>query len=404
MNRWLKVFGHDRNNPAVRRHCAGHRPTGHSAWSIQARPAQPTPDPRWRCGRQRPPRCGTRSDQCAVKYVALIDAEAGNHIWAERYDRALEDVFAVQDEITTAVVTAIQPAVADAELRRALRKAPGNLGAWEAYQRGLLHLGRFTAATDNERAREFFRDSITLDATFASAYAGLSLTYIREVLWSPRASSLLKLAETWARKAVETDANNSEAQAMLAHTTTLAGGREEGRRRALLALEMNPNSAWANYAKGESLLFNGRPSEAREPLMMALRLDPRGPLTSHFMMLLIISYYFERDYANAAEAGLRMVSHYTELPQPYRYLAASLGQLGRSGEAREALDKAMASPEAFQGYVCNRPLWYRSKDYEHMLDGLRKAGWQDERSRAAMSAEDHQAGEQPAAEQHGPGV
>ncbi len=87
----------------------------------------------------------------------LIDAEAGNHIRAERYDRALEDVFAVQDEITMAVVTAIQPAVADAELRRALRKAPGNLGAWEAYQRGLWHASKATA-TDIKRALDFFCD------------------------------------------------------------------------------------------------------------------------------------------------------------------------------------------------------------------------------------------------------
>jgi TolB-like protein len=307
----------------------------------------------------------------------LIDAEAGNHLWAERYDRDLEDVFAVQDEITMAVVTAIQPAVADAELRRALRKTPGNLGAWEAYQRGLWYLGRFTVATDNEQARECFQASITLDPEFAPAYAGLSLTHIREVLWSPRYSGSLTSAETWARKAVEIDASDSEAQAMLAHTASLAGNREEGRQRALLALEMNPSSAWGNYAKGESLLFDGCPAEAREPLTMALRVDPRGPLTSHFMMLLMVSYYFERDYANAIEAGLRMVSRYPDLPQPYRYLAASYGQLGRSGEARKALEKATASTDSFQGYVRDRPIWYRFEDYEHMLDGLRKAGWQD---------------------------
>jgi TolB-like protein len=78
-----------------------------------------------------------------VRVVAqLIDAGTGNHIWAERYDRALQDVFAVQDEITAAVVAAILPVVADAEQRRALRKPPENLGAWEAYQRGLWHMGR----------------------------------------------------------------------------------------------------------------------------------------------------------------------------------------------------------------------------------------------------------------------
>jgi adenylate cyclase len=71
-----------------------------------------------------------------------------------------------------------------------------------------------------------------------------------------------------------------------------------------------------------------------------------------------------------------MIARYPELPQPYRYLAAALGQIGRDDEARESLLKAMASPEAFQGYVGSCPPWYRSEDYEHMLDGLRKAGWQ----------------------------
>jgi adenylate cyclase len=109
----------------------------------------------------------------------LIDAETGNHIWAERYDRALEDVFAVQDEITAAVVMAIRPAVADAELKRALRRPPENLGAWEAYQRGLWHLGKVTPP-DNERAREYFERAIALDGTFAAAYSELALTYVTE--------------------------------------------------------------------------------------------------------------------------------------------------------------------------------------------------------------------------------
>ena len=308
----------------------------------------------------------------------LIEAETISHIWADRYDRSVMEVFAVQDEITAAVTSAILPAVTDAEQRRAVRRPPESLDAWEAYQRGLWHLGRFTAGTDNERARESFRHSITLDPAFASPYSGLALTYIREVLsyGTPELSECFTLAETWARKAVEIDTNDSEARAILAHARVLAGDREEGRHRAVLALEMNANSAWANYVKGQSLVFDGYPCAAREPLTAALRLDPRGPLTSHFMMLLMISYYFERDYANAIEAGLRMVSRYPELPQPYRYLAASYGQLGRSGEARKALDKAMASNDSFQGYVCNRPIWYRPEDFEHMLEGLRKAGWE----------------------------
>jgi Flp pilus assembly protein TadD len=173
------------------------------------------------------------------------------------------------------------------------------------------------------------------------------------------------------------DPNDSEAQAVLAHSMCFSGRHEDGLRRALLALDINPNSSWANYAKGQSLLFSGRPSEAREPLLAALRLDPRGPITIHFMMLLAVSYYFERDYLRAAEAGMRLVANEPELPQPYRFLAASLGQLGRIEEARTALRRAMANRDVFEGYVRNRPAWYRIEDYNHTLDGLRMAGWKE---------------------------
>jgi TolB-like protein len=308
--------------------------------------------------------------------VQLIEAESASHLWAHRYDRNVHDVFAVQDEIAAAVIAAILPAVNDAERRRAVRKAPGNLDAWEAYQRGLSHLFRFTSDADIETAREFFRDSIASDPTFASACAGLSMTYMRDVIWSAR-SGPLSSAEFWARKGIEIDANDSEAQAALSHSMCFAGRYEDALRRALLALDINPSSSWANYAKGQSLLFGGHPSEAREPLLMALRLDPRGPITVHFMMLLMVSYYFERDYVRAAEAGRQLVSSYPDPPQPYRFLAASLGQLGCTDEARDALHKAMANPDVFWGYVGNCPGWYRFEDYEHVLDGLRMAGWKD---------------------------
>ena len=105
----------------------------------------------------------------------LIEADTGNHIWAERYDRNLSEVFAVQDEITLAVVTAIQPAVAGAELLRVLSKPPQSLGAWELYQRGLWHMGKANPS-DNAQAQEYFHRAIALDATLARAQAALAVS------------------------------------------------------------------------------------------------------------------------------------------------------------------------------------------------------------------------------------
>src|SRR6202000_1325492 len=93
------------------------------------------------------------------------DAETGNHLWAERYDRHVREVFAVQDEITAAVVMAVQPAIADAEQQRVIRKLPENLSAWESYQRGLWHQAKYNPA-DNAHAEKYFEQAVTLDGTF----------------------------------------------------------------------------------------------------------------------------------------------------------------------------------------------------------------------------------------------
>ena len=112
-----------------------------------------------------------------VRVIAqLIDAETGSHVWAERYDRDLADVFVVQDEITFAVTRAIGPAVADAEQRRVLRKPPESLGAWEAYQRGLWHLSQMRVEDATSHVR-YFNRALELDPTLAAAHTGLSRLY-----------------------------------------------------------------------------------------------------------------------------------------------------------------------------------------------------------------------------------
>jgi adenylate cyclase len=109
----------------------------------------------------------------------LIDAETGNHIWAERYDRDVSEVFALQDEITEAITSAILPAVSDVEQQRALRKPPEHLSAWEAYQRGLWHMGK-TNLADNGRAQQLFQRAAEIDPMFASACAAMAISYLNE--------------------------------------------------------------------------------------------------------------------------------------------------------------------------------------------------------------------------------
>ena len=103
----------------------------------------------------------------------LVEAETGKHVWADRYDRDHSDIFALQDEITEAVTIAIAPAIADAEQHRVIRKPPGSLDVWAAYQRGLWHLSKFTPE-DNTFAETFFQQAMDLDPTFSGGYGGLA--------------------------------------------------------------------------------------------------------------------------------------------------------------------------------------------------------------------------------------
>jgi adenylate cyclase len=275
------------------------------------------------------------------------------------------------------VTSAILPAVTDAEQRRALRKPPESLGAWEAYQRGLWYLGKGTA-TENERAKEYCERAIALDSNFAAAYSLLAVVHMAEgAVYATRSiDEAVSLAATAARKAVAHDPNDADAQGTLAFATFATGRREEAWERMSLAYACGANSPWVNGTRGVMLIWSGRPTEGRDSLLIALRLNPRDPRNRVHMGQIAVSYYFEHDYANAVEAAKHATAHHSAYPQPHRWLAAALGQLGRVTEANEALRQAVAvSPSGFDLHVRSRPRWFLPEHHEHMLEGLRKAGW-----------------------------
>jgi adenylate cyclase len=220
---------------------------------------------------------------------------------------------------------------------------------------------------------------VALDATFAPAYVAMAMT----CLWDGQVFVAVPLQQagvltrSWAQQAVELDPNDADAQAMLAWANGMEGINEEARNGASLAVTLNPNSAFANTTLGVIRLYDGQPALARDAFLEALRLSPRDPLNCIPLQQIGVSYYFARDYANAAEAGRRVVAQFPGFPLAYRYVAASLGQLGYKEDARAALQRAIeVSPQTFELYVRSRPPWFRSDDHEHMLEGLRKAGWQ----------------------------
>ena len=328
---------------------------------------------------------GVRRSGSRIRVTAqLIEAETGNHVWAERYDREISDVFAIQDEITAAIVRAILPAVSDVELRRALRTPPETLGAWEAYQRGLWHMGKGNAA-DNALAQQLFRKAIDGDPSFAPAYSAMAMASFLDGIYGkfPVFEDGFSAAGKHARNALGIDPTDADAQALLALQRFSQDGFEQGPAdlSALsAALLHNPNAAWAHGARGMILVQQGRYSEGRAALFLAEQLNPRDPSAAVFPTHFAISHYYERDYGSAASAAKAMVERYPNDPRAYRWLAASLGQLGKVEEAREALRQAMqVSGEAFMRYVRSRPPWFLPANYEHMMEGLcgRPAGTVD---------------------------
>jgi TolB-like protein/Tfp pilus assembly protein PilF len=308
----------------------------------------------------------------------LIEAELGKHIWAERYDRALKDVFAVQDEITHAVVTAVQPAIADAEYWRTLRKPLESFGAWEAYQRGLWHKSKLNNPNDILQARQFFERATELDPAFAMPHSQLADLIVQEVVYfASRPLPDLKLAEVAAQMAVELDSRDASALTILARSLASAGTFSLAFGHVDRALAINPNSVDALRMKGIMLVHNDHTAQGRELLARSVRMDPYNKSITDTHCFVGLSYFAECDYVTAAQYLYKALGHFPNHYWSLQWLAASLGQLGETLKARNALQKAAAiSPGAFDRYTRQRPPNFHPRHFERMLDGLREAGWQ----------------------------
>lgn len=307
----------------------------------------------------------------------LVDAESGNHLWADRYDRSVEDLFTLQDDIAIAVTKAISPIVAEAEQRRALRRPPESLGAWEAYQRGLWHIMKYSV-DDIAPARRFLNRAIELDPTLASAHVALAWLHLLEGQYFGlrRFEETALLSAEQARMAVNLDPNDANGHGVLAAALFNCLEFKTASDHVERALSISPSCALAHQTRGWLLMFSGQPALGRESLLLALQHDPR-PQDVALRVQISISYYFERNYEKAVD-----ILRGTLADNPMfsggssRWLAAALGQLGRANEAREALNEALTkAPDSFARYTQNRPPWFRPEDFEHKMEGLRKAGW-----------------------------
>ncbi|MGY4310700.1 adenylate/guanylate cyclase domain-containing protein [Bradyrhizobium sp. JR3.5] len=304
----------------------------------------------------------------------MIDAISGAHIWAERYDRDLSDIFAVQDEITASVAGVIEPALAEAEQQRVLRKPPERLDAWEAYQRGLWHFNKYRPE-ENQTAQTFFRQAIALDPNFAPGHYGNALA-LQWDIWHFSSRPFLEVQETAreeAQIAVSLDDKDAMAHAVLAHMMMWGGEWEAAIAEARTAVALNPNSAFVISMLGCVLGFGGYREEALERLQQAMRASPHDPLIWLWSIWRALLQFFSRDFVAALQTLRQVVRLRPSYAPPYEYVAASHAYLGQLDEAREALERVPPqSAEQLRRWQ-QRPPWMRPEDYALRVEGVHLA-------------------------------
>jgi adenylate cyclase len=304
----------------------------------------------------------------------LIDATTGRHVWAERYDRELRDIFAVQDEIIETIVAELRPALSKAELSRAMRRAPQNLDAWDCSRRALWHLFQYTK-DDTSEAQSWLRRAIELDPHSSSPFALLATSHIFEMInrWSDSPSQSGADALRAAEKGVALDEDNPGAVVILGFACSMTGQYERAIAILERAIELNPSSAEAYWALGAALAPSGRPDDAIPMIEKAMRLSPHDPWMHEFLFNLGAAHFVAGRYEDALTFGKRSLQLKSDQAGVYRLLAASYGQLGRSAEGKAALDELLRLAPDFS--AAHLRIFLPAVIADRYLEGLRKAGF-----------------------------
>jgi adenylate cyclase len=310
----------------------------------------------------------------------LIDAHTGNHVWADRYDRELVDLFDLQDEISETLVAEIQKEVGEFERERAQRKPPENLGAWESYQRGLGYLWRWTAA-DHHEACQLFRRSTEQDRNFAQPVAALGYTLALQVhlSYTDSPADVLEEALSLARKAVELDDKEALSHHALGRVHLLRGEFDTAIIELRRATHLNPSLALAHFGLAMALWVSGRPSESIVEYETAIRLSPRDPTIWAFYGARAFTHMTLGDYEAAIADARESIRQRGTAYHLYATLASALALLGKREEAKIALDNLLKIKPDFS--LNDIPVSYSPLNPDAVLplfgdvfDGLRKAG------------------------------
>ncbi|MDB5604959.1 MAG: hypothetical protein JWP25_1859 [Bradyrhizobium sp.] len=305
----------------------------------------------------------------------LNDVTTGSHIWGEHYDRDLPDVFAVQDEITDAIVAAIEPQIYAAENFRARRKPPNSLDAWDLVMRALSHYWRVTRQ-DHEVAQQLLEKAIAIDPNYGQALSVLATSHMFGVHlgWADIVKAA-PLAERAALAAIQADSEDPWAHTALGSVCFSTRRLDDSLAEFELALQLNPNFSLAQGYYALALSYSGRWQDSYEAAQRAIRLTPRDPSLAIYYGIAAYAQFVGRNYPEAIALSREAIRQRGDLTGAYRVLTVAAGMAGQTEVSAAALQELRRTqPNISLTWIANQLPWKLDSDREHYLEGFRRAG------------------------------
>ncbi|HEY5828748.1 MAG: winged helix-turn-helix domain-containing tetratricopeptide repeat protein [Hyphomicrobiaceae bacterium] len=308
----------------------------------------------------------------------LVDAATGTNLWADRFEGTLDDIFDLQDQVTTSVIAAISPQLERAEIARAKRKLTESLDAYDLYLHGMAAYHQWTREATDQALRDFYR-AIELGPDLAAAYAMAAMAYSRRRGngWVVDRKREVAEIRRLARQAVKLGPDDAVALGFSGFTLAhVAGELDDGAAFIDRALHLNPNLASALLASGWVKVWLGEPELAIEHLTQAMRLSPLDPFIHMMQIAISHAHFFAGRFAESASWAEKALREQPEAFPAVRIAAASLALSGRDGEARKAVARLLHLDAALRVSNFRETLGpYRHQEYVTQYgDALRKAG------------------------------
>lgn len=307
----------------------------------------------------------------------LVDAASGRQLWSGKYDRELEDIFELQDVITTRIAAQLEPEIGYAERQRVTRSGHANLKAWDCYHLGVAHFFKFTAA-DNRKAQEYLAKSRQLDPLFGEAHAWWAYAVVLGMVYWDTEPSQKNLDEALAatNQALEIDDRNAVFYALKARVQLARKEYEAAISENEIAIGLNPTLAAAHCGLADSLAYAGRYEEAIPRFELSVELSPNDPQRWAFLTYGALALIFKGDF----EGALRWTERASEIPNcqywTWAHQAVALAYLDRRGAMERAVEHLLRACPNFSLSFAEQKLFYlsRGEQLDRYMRGLAMTG------------------------------